>query len=95
MKNKFKGSIALLSATVIWGFAFIAQSVGMDLIGPFTFQAIRCFLAVLVLIPAACVLDLGKCSLRESFAKWKEPGLWKAGMICGCALFVASSLQQI
>ena len=95
MKEKFKGSLALLSATVIWGFAFIAQSVGMDLIGPFTFQTVRCLLAVALLIPLAFVLDLGKCTFRESLAKWKNPKLWKASLLCGCALFVAASLQQI
>ena len=95
MKDKIKGSLALLSATVIWGFAFIAQSVGMDLIGPFTFQAVRCLLAVVFLIPLAFVLDLGKCSIKESAAKWKNPKLWKASILCGCALFVAASLQQI
>ena len=95
MKEKAKGSLSLLAATVIWGFAFIAQSVGMDLIGPFTFQAVRCLLAVAVLVPCAFALDLGKCSLRESVGKWKEKVLWKAGILCGCALFVAASLQQI
>ena len=95
MKKQLNGTLALLGATVIWGFAFIAQSVGMDLIGPFTFQTIRCALAVLVLIPAAFVLDLGKCDVKESVSKWKNPQLWKAGTICGSALFVAASLQQI
>lgn len=95
MKEKLKGSLALLGATVIWGFAFIAQSVGMDLIGPFTFQMVRCFLAVVFLIPCAFVLDIGKCSVKQSAEKWKNPDLWKSGFICGCALFVASSLQQI
>ncbi len=95
MKESLKGSLALLAATVIWGFAFIAQSVGMDLIGPFTFQMVRCLLAVVFLIPCAFVLDLGKCSAKQSAEKWQNPALWKAGMICGCALFVASSLQQI
>ena len=90
-----KGSLSLLAATVIWGFAFIAQSVGMDLIGPFTFQMVRCFLAVLFLIPCAFVLDIGTCSVKESAEKWKNPQLWKAGILCGCALFAASSLQQI
>ena len=95
MKEQIKGSLALLSATVIWGFAFIAQSVGMDLIGPFTFQAARCLLAVIFLIPLAFLLDLGKCSVKESAAKWCNPRLWKASILCGCALFVAASLQQI
>lgn len=95
MKNKLRGSLSLLAATVIWGFAFIAQSVGMELIGPFTFQMIRCFLAVLFLLPFSLILDLGKCSVGESLKKWKNPRLWKAGMLCGLALFAASSLQQI
>lgn len=95
MKNQLKGSLALLAATVIWGFAFIAQSVGMDLIGPFTFQMVRCALAVAFLIPCSFVLDLGKCSFSQSAAKWKQPRLWRAGFLCGCALFVASSLQQL
>ena len=94
-KNRVRGSLSLLLGTTIWGFGFIAQSVGMDHIGPFTFQAARCLLAVLFLIPCAFVLDIGKCSFRESVAKWKNPTLWRVGLICGCALFVASSLQQI
>lgn len=95
MNKQLRGSISLLAATVIWGFAFIAQSVGMDLIGPFTFQFIRCLLAVLFLIPCSFILDLGKCSLPESAKKWTDPRLWRSGLICGCALFVAASLQQI
>lgn len=95
MNKQLRGSISLLTATVIWGFAFIAQSVGMDLIGPFTFQFIRCVLAVLFLIPCSFLLDLGKCSIRESADKWKDPLLWKTGLICGGALFIAASLQQV
>ncbi len=95
MNKQLRGSISLLAATVIWGLAFIAQSVGMDLIGPFTFQAIRCLFAVLFLFPFCFVLDFGKCRPAASAAKWADPQLWKSGVICGCALFVASSFQQI
>ena len=95
MKNQLRGTLGLLLATVIWGFAFTAQSVGMDLIGPFTFQTIRCCLAVLFLIPCAFALDMGKCSFGESMKKWNNPDLWRSGLICGCALFIATSLQQI
>ena len=73
MNKQLKGSIALLTATVIWGFAFIAQSVGMGLIGPFTFQMARCLLAVALLVPLSFLLDMGKCSMKESFEKWKNP----------------------
>lgn len=94
-RERIRGSLCLLLGTTIWGFSFIAQSMGMDHIGPFTFQAVRCLLAVLFLIPCGFLLDAGKCSFRESAAKWKDPTLWRVGLICGCALFVASSLQQI
>ncbi|MDO5545143.1 MAG: DMT family transporter [Eubacteriales bacterium] len=95
MKKQIKGSLYLLLATTIWGFAFIAQSVGMDKIGPFTFQAVRCALAVLFLIPCSFLMELRSCGVRESAEKWKNPTLWKVGLICGCALFVAASLQQV
>jgi len=95
MKNKAAGTLSLLLATVIWGFAFIAQSVGMDHIGPFTFQAVRCALAVLFLFPLSFLLEIKGMSLSSSLKKWLDPTLWKAGVICGIALFAAASLQQV
>ena len=94
MKKQLKGSLALLCGTFIWGSAFIAQSVGMDLIGPFTFQAIRCMLAVIFLFLITMIFDC-KIGIQQSLSKWKNKRLWMAGGICGCALFVAASLQQI
>ena len=91
MKKQLSGAIALLGATVIWGSAFIAQSVGMDKIGPFTFQAVRCFLAVVFLFPASALFSKGK----PFWKSWADPALWRSGIICGLALFAASSLQQI
>lgn len=91
MKKQLSGVIALSGATVIWGSAFIAQSVGMDKIGPFTFQAVRCFLAVVFLFPASALFSRGK----PFWKSWADPALWRSGVICGLALFAASSLQQI
>lgn len=95
MKYQLKGSLSLFAATLIWGSAFIAQSVGMELIGPFTFQAIRCALAVLFLFPLSFLIERRKGSVQASAERWKNRQLWKTGLICGGALFVASSLQQI
>ena len=95
MKNQFRGTAALVTAVLIWGSAFIAQSVGMEKIGPFTFQTFRNGLAILFLVPMASVFDLGKCSMRQSMEKWKNPKLWKAGLLCGLALFCAGSFQQV
>lgn len=93
MKNKLKGGLGLLSATVIWGSTFVAQSVGMDYIGPFTFQAVRCFLAVLVLLPVIAIFD--KKNNEKFFRKWADKRLWFSGVACGTALFVAANLQQV
>ncbi len=95
MNKQLRGTISLLLATVIWGFAFIAQSMGMDLLGPFTFQAIRCCLASLFLFPCVFLFELRQCSFRESLRRWTNPVLWKVGGICGSTLFIATSLQQI
>ena len=94
MKQQTQGTLALLLGTFIWGMAFIAQSVGMNLIGPFTFQAIRCLLGVLFLFPVTIRFDR-KIGVKESLKKWKNPTLWISGIICGVALFIATSLQQV
>ena len=91
MKEKIKGTIYLLLATVIWGGAFTAQSVGMDHVGPFTFQALRCLLAALFLFPLSRFTD-GKQDFRK---KWQDRGLWKTGFLAGIALFFAAGLQQV
>lgn len=92
MKNKLRGSIALLIGTVIWGSAFIAQSVGMDYIGPFTFQTMRSVLAVPFLILLVFAMDRDRSHFVQN---WFSPKLWKAGIPCGIALFVAAGLQQM
>lgn len=80
--------------TFIWGMAFIAQSVGMETIGPFTFQAIRCMLGVIFLFLVTFFFDW-KIGMRASLQKWKSKKLWISGIICGTALFAATSLQQV
>lgn len=87
------GIFLLSIAVVIWGSTFVAQSVGMDKIGPFTFQASRCFLAVLFLLPVIALFELR--DIKNYFRKWLDKRLWIAGTLCGLALFAASSLQQI
>ncbi len=91
MNKQLRGSAALFGAVLIWGSAFIAQSVGMELIGPFTFQAVRCGLAVLFLIPLSFLFD----RKPGAVSRWFDPRLWKSGSICGLALFAAASLQQV
>lgn len=75
----------LLLASLIWGFAFAAQSAGMEYIGPFTFTACRSLLGAVALLPVIFVLD-----------RKREDRLWlKGGLLCGLCLSVAMTLQQV
>ena len=91
-KEQIKGSAMLLFATLIWGSAFVAQSVGMDHLGPMSFQAVRSLLAVAAMAVLVFCADRDKA---RYFVQWKNKNLWKTGLLCGLALFVAQSLQQM
>lgn len=95
MKNKIRGSIFLILATIIWGSAFVSQSLGMDHIGPFTFQASRGIIAVLGLLPVVFFFDWKKGEAKIYFQKWADKKLWKVGILCGIPLFLACNLQQV
>ncbi len=97
MKRQLRGSIALIIATIIWGSTFVAQSVGMDHVGPFTFQAIRCALGALILVPIVWIVDrIKKPQDGKNFlSRWADPKLWKASLFCGIPLFLAANLQQM
>ncbi len=95
MKKQLKGSLLLLFATVIWGSAFVAQSVGMDHIGPFTFQAVRCALAVVGLLPVIWLADRRRTDGKTFLSRWCDKKLWKAGILCAVPLFLAVNLQQV
>ena len=57
---KLKNSLILLLTAAIWGVAFVAQSVGMDYVGGFTFNMVRCIIGAIVLLPVIWFLDKGK-----------------------------------
>lgn len=89
MKKKQLGnSLLLLLTATIWGSAFVAQSVGMEHVGPFTFTFSRSIIGGMVLLP--CILLLGKW--KKGFATKVE---WIGGICCGIALCVASNFQQV
>lgn len=95
MRKKLRGSLLLIFATVIWGSAFVSQSIGMDHIGPFTFQAVRCAMAVIALLPVTAVADRFKTDGKSFWSRWADKKLWKAGILCGIPLFLACNLQQV
>lgn len=95
MKKNLLGSISLLLATVIWGSAFVAQSVGMDHVGPYTFQAIRCAMAAIGLVPVIAIFDAGKNDGKSFISRFADKKLWMAGVLAGIPLCFAANLQQI
>ena len=93
-KKSLRGSLLLLLGAVIWGAAFVAQRVGMDHMGPFTFNGVRMLLAWLVMIPVTLLFERkNKKSPDYKAPDPKEQRL--SGVICGALLFIASSLQQM
>ena len=89
--NRLRANLMLLTTALIWGVAFVAQSVGMDYIGPFTFNCVRSLLGGLVLLPCIFLLDRLDSGKAAAQKKWPVLG----GVCCGVVLAVASSLQQI
>ncbi len=95
--KQLSGNLALLLAAAIWGFCFVAQSVGMDAVGPFTFQGVRCILGALVLTALSFGIDTVK-KRRGTYqkpTKEEQKMLLKGGLFCGIALCVATNLQQV
>ena len=105
--NRFvlRQSLLLLLTATIWGVAFVSQSVGMDYLGPFTFNGVRSLIGGIALLP--CIWFLGRINgknetekrdggeSREKFTPSGRKDLAVGGIACGMMLFGASSLQQI
>jgi len=97
MKNtELKGNLLLLLTALIWGCAFVAQSVGMDYVGPFTFQCSRSLIGSAVLVPVFLLLDTAKKkagTYTPPTPAQKKTQLF-AGVLCGVIMTVAANLQQ-
>ncbi len=102
--QKVKSSLLLFLTAFIWGVAFVAQSVGMDYVQPFTFNCVRSLIGGIFLIPCALLLDRispERRRAREELAalnfgerKKRRNQLLAGGLICGVIMTVASNLQQ-
>jgi drug/metabolite transporter (DMT)-like permease len=86
-------NLLLLLAAAIWGFAFVAQRVGMRHLGPLTFNGVRFALGALVLLPIMIRGLPGRPpGPPPSSVEWRR--IWKAGLIAGTVLFCGATLQQ-
>lgn len=93
---KTRNMILLFIAATIWGSAFVAQRVGMDYVGPYTFNASRSIIGGIVLLPLVAIRNRDQKGIEstESAGSLKHPLLW-GGILCGMVLFAASNFQQI
>lgn len=94
--RQLRGGAMLMLTALIWGTAFVAQSVGMDYLGPCAFTAVRNFIGCVALLPV-----IGLASRLRSGAQPEEaapaPGkkaLFGWGAACGLLLGGATLLQQ-
>lgn len=102
MSKTIRANLLLLLTAVIWGSAFVAQDVAMDDMGPFTFNAVRMALAVLVLLPSIRLLD--KAAMKRNpgkevqtfrtMPKDQKRRLLMGGLVCGTVMALGVSFQQ-
>lgn len=88
-----KTNLLLLLVSIIWGTAFVAQVVGMENVGPFTFNGARFVVGSLSLIPV--MLIYRKKKPRAERPAFLSPFLLFGGFAMGTALFIGATLQQV
>lgn len=94
---KLRNSLLLLLTATIWGVAFVAQSVGMQYVGPFTFVFARNVIGGLVLLPVIAVLEKSGGPHPKQAPEERRKArktLVIGGMCCGTALCAGSITQQ-
>ena len=102
-KTQVRNSFLLLLTAIIWGSAFVAQSVGMEHVEPFTFTFTRSIIGGVVLIPVIILLRKTDSAAMRRDSQGKDvagiKGItkyeWLGGICCGVALCAASNFQQI
>lgn len=102
-KTQVRNSFLLLLTAIIWGSAFVAQSVGMEHVEPFTFTFTRSIIGGVVLIPVIILLRKTDSAAMRRDSQGKDvagiKGItkyeWLGGICCGIALCAASNFQQI
>ena len=100
MSEKNKGNLILLLTAILWGSGFISQKLGNAVMPPMTFNAVRQFMAALVLTPVAMrgLRTSGYFSHKSSTQEqidYRKKRLLKAGLLCGLFMLIGTATQQI
>jgi drug/metabolite transporter (DMT)-like permease len=89
-----KADLLLLLTAAIWGLAFVAQRVGMDYVGPFTYNAVRFAVGSLSLLPLILLSRKKEQQARPELTSGNGQTALVGGGIAGLVLFAGASLQQ-
>ena len=90
-----RSNLLLILASIIWGCAFVAQNVGMNYIGPWTFSTIRFLIAGFSLLAIIPILDKKRTHVIRPKTKEEKKKLLLGSVLCGLALSIGSIVQQI
>ena len=88
--KQFTASVSLIFASLIWGTAFVAQTTGMDFIGPLTFINVRFIIGTVIIFPLAFI----ERDIFFNIERHKKNKLYLIVFLTGCSLFIGSYLQQ-
>ena len=95
-QKQLRNTLMLVGCALIWGTAFVAQSVGSGYMGPYTFLASRSWLACVFLLGLLAVRRRGQQRRGQRLPFWLHgKTLAVGGALCGAALFAASAAQQM
>lgn len=92
--KEIRANLLLLLTAAIWGLAFVAQRMGAEHVGAFTFNAIRFAIGSISLLPLIFFLNRKK-NVQEVKEEKSNKEVFKYGALAGCALFGAAALQQM
>ena len=93
-QNNLKGSIILITAALIWGLAFVAQSGAASLVPPFIFNALRSYIGAMVLYIFSIVTNKNEKFRFFPTEKTDRKIYYKAALICGICLAISINFQQ-
>ena len=89
----YLGEFILLAASMIWGTAFIFQSIANTVMEPYTFVTTRSFIATMVM--GLFIFIRGKLNPKKAIPQLGSKAGYRLAVYAGVALSIAMILQQV